>query len=114
LQTFVLNSSFLEMASPDINAALKAAEAAINDGQYKDALQHCKAALKADKTSSEALRLIGKAAFHLKEYEQSELAYRRALEAEPGLLEAWEGLAEVFAASNNLAGEIEANEQLVS
>jgi superkiller protein 3 len=102
------------MASPVLNAALKAAELAIADSQYKDALQHCKAALKADKRSVEALLLIGEAAFHLKEYEQSELAYRRALETKPGLLDAWQGLAEVFAASGNIAGEIEANERLVS
>lgn len=101
------------MASPELNAALKAAELAINDSQYKDALQHCKAALKADKTSAEALLLIGKAAYYLKEYAQSELAYRRALEAKPGSLEAWQGLAEVFAASGNIAGEIEANEHLL-
>ncbi len=101
------------MASPELNASLQAAEAAINDGQYKDALQHCKAALKADKTSSDALLLIGRAAYHLKEYEQAELAYRRAMEAKPGLLQAWEGLAQVFAASGNIAGEIEANEHLV-
>ena len=103
------------MSQAEINASLQAAEAAIAGGEYKSALQHCKAALKADKKSSEALLLIGQAAFHLKEYEQAELAYRRALEANPSLSQqrAWEGLAQVFAASNNASGEIEANEHLV-
>lgn len=101
------------MSQTEISASLKAAEGAIANGEYKAALQHCKAALKADRKSSKALLLIGKAAFHLKEYEQAELAYRRALEAKPGLVQAWEGLAEVFAASNNTTGEIEACERLV-
>jgi len=101
------------MSAPELASPLTAAAAAIAEGQYKVALQHCKAALKADKNSSEALLLIGKAACFLKEYQQGELAYRRALEARPELIAAWEGLAELFAASNNVAGEVEANERLV-
>lgn len=101
------------MSATEVAASLKAANAAITAGEYKDALQHCKTVLKADKKSTDALILIGKAAYHLKEYQQAELAYRRALETKPSLLEAWQGLAEVFKASNNTSGEIEANERLV-
>lgn len=103
----------VQMATPEIESSLAAAEAAIAQGQYKSALIHCKAALKADRTSSDALLLIGKAACCLNEYSQGELAYRRALEVKPGLLQAWEGLADLFAATSNVQGEIEANEHLV-
>ena len=101
------------MAAANIKASLLAAETAINAGEYKEALQHCKAALKADKKSHDALFLIGRAAYHMGEYDQAELGYRRALEAKPGFLKAWEGLVELFATTNNVLGEIEANEQLV-
>ncbi len=37
-----------------LKASLKAARDAIAAGEYREALQHCKAALKIDKTSYEA------------------------------------------------------------
>jgi hypothetical protein len=37
-----------------MEASLRAAERAIAEGQHKEALQHCKAALKTDKTNYEA------------------------------------------------------------
>ena len=39
------------MATADAQASLQAAEASLQAGQPKEALQHCKAALKADKQS---------------------------------------------------------------
>lgn len=39
----------------DLQSSLRAAEACLDAGQPKEALQHCKAALKADKQSVEAL-----------------------------------------------------------
>ena len=101
------------MTDSEVAASLAAAEAAIAGGHYKDGLQHCKAALKADRQSSDALLLIGRAACGLKEFEQAELAYRRALEIKPDFLAAWEGLADLFAASGNTGGQVEANERLV-
>jgi tetratricopeptide (TPR) repeat protein len=98
----------------DTRAALAAAQADIAAGKYKDALQHCKVALRADKSNTSTLILIGKAALGLEEFEQAELAYRRALESKPDLLSAWEGLALVHAAAGNTVGEVEANERLVS
>lgn len=53
----------------------------------------------------------------MKEYDQSELAYRRALEStshDSDLVPMWQGLADVFAAKNNPKSEVEANEHLVS
>lgn len=38
----------------DLQSSLRAAEACLDAGQPKEALQHCKAALKADKQSVEA------------------------------------------------------------
>jgi tetratricopeptide (TPR) repeat protein len=102
------------MSEANVRDSLLAAKAAIKEGRYKDSLQHTKAALKADKNSSEAWILVGTAAFNLKEYEQGQKAYRRALENSSHLVAAWEGLADIFAAADDVLGEIEANEHLVS
>lgn len=102
------------MSEVNVRNSLLAAEAAIKEGRYKDSLQHTKAALRGDKNSKEAWILVGTAAFHLKEYEQGEKAYRRALGSSPDLVAAWEGLAEIFAATDDVQGQIEANEHLVS
>ena len=57
--------------------------------------------------------LIGKAAFHLGEHQQSELAYRKALDVNAAGLPAWKGLAELAGGSGNTAGAVEALGKLV-
>ncbi|KAL4853629.1 Tetratricopeptide repeat protein SKI3 [Chlorella vulgaris] len=98
----------------DLQASLQAAEACLEAGQPKEALNHCKAALKADKQSVEALLLIGRAAHELGEWQQAELAYRKALDVQSSNLPAWAGLARLFAASGNIFGAVEANEKVLS
>ena len=46
------------MATAEAEASLLAAEACLEAGQPKEALQHCKAALKADKQSVEAFLCV--------------------------------------------------------
>jgi hypothetical protein len=58
-------------------------------------------------------RLVGKCAFHLGEYQQAELAYRRAAAARPELPGAWRGLAELAAATGSPALLAEASAKLV-
>lgn len=60
-----------------------------------------------------ACSLIGKAAFHLGEHQQSELAYRKAVEANPAGLPAWRGLAELGTATGSAGGAVEAYQKLV-
>lgn len=43
------------MASEELTSSLKLAWEAIEAGEYKQSLQHCKAALKINKTSYDAL-----------------------------------------------------------
>ncbi len=61
-----------------------------------------------------ACSLIGKAAFHLNEHQQSELAYRKAVEVNAAALPACKGLAELYTATGNTQGSIQAHQQLVS
>lgn len=58
-------------------------------------------------------RLIGRAAHELGEWQQAELAYRKALDVQPNCVAAWTGLARLFAASGNAVGAVEANEKVV-
>lgn len=46
------DSPYIPMSG--VKASLKAAHECITAGEYKEALQHCKAALKADKASYDA------------------------------------------------------------
>ena len=59
------------------------------------------------------LRLIGKAAFLLKEHGQSELAYRKATEINSALPPAWKGLVELHSATQEDAQLIDALVHLV-
>eukprot|EP00959_Pyramimonas_sp_CCMP1952_P192053 4015525-Pyramimonas_sp.AAC.1 len=55
------------------------------------------AALQHDKKNYNVFLLIGKAAFKLGEFAQSELAYRKAIEVDSEKALAWQGLLEIFA-----------------
>lgn len=101
------------MPPSNIEDLLTAAKGALAAGQYKESLQFTKDALKADKNSKEALLLVGKAAFHLEEYEQGVKAYRRILNASPDWIPAWEGLAEIFSTTGDVKGRVEANEHML-
>ncbi|XP_035667182.1 tetratricopeptide repeat protein 37-like isoform X1 [Branchiostoma floridae] len=80
------------MSSKETKAALKAAREAIRKKEYKEALKHCKDVLKQDKNNYHALVFVGVAAAELDQPDQAQAAYRRAAEAEPDQLLAWQGL----------------------
>lgn len=78
------------MSSSDLKRALKSARECLAAKEYRDALQHCKAALKEDRSCYEAYLFVGKAAFHLNEASQAELAYQKASEINPSAPHAWQ------------------------
>eukprot|EP00240_Pyramimonas_obovata_P007542 CAMPEP_0118950910 /NCGR_PEP_ID=MMETSP1169-20130426/52211_1 /TAXON_ID=36882 /ORGANISM="Pyramimonas obovata, Strain CCMP722" /LENGTH=154 /DNA_ID=CAMNT_0006897849 /DNA_START=261 /DNA_END=722 /DNA_ORIENTATION=+ len=68
----------------------------MSKGEYKEALKFCKAALQHDKKNYNVFIFIGKAAFKLGEFAQSELAYRKAVDVDSEKTLAWQGLLEIF------------------
>ncbi|XP_058492628.1 superkiller complex protein 3 [Solea solea] len=84
------------MASKEVKSELKSAREAIKNKEFKEALKHCKAVLKLDKTNYNAWVFIGLAASELDQSDQSHSAYKKAVELEPEQLLAWQGLANLY------------------
>ncbi|XP_064152615.1 tetratricopeptide repeat protein 37 [Anguilla rostrata] len=84
------------MASKEVKSALKNAREAIKNKEYKEALKHCKAVLKLEKSNYNAWVFIGLAASELEQPDQAQSAYRKACDLEPEQLLAWQGLANLF------------------
>eukprot|EP00064_Thunnus_orientalis_P012482 superscaffoldBa00001920_g12517 len=86
----------LRMSNKEVKAALKSAREAIKNKEFKEALKHCKAVLKIEKNNYNAWVFIGLAASELEQPEQSQTAYKKAVELEPEQLLAWQGLANLY------------------
>ncbi|KAM6289370.1 superkiller complex protein 3 [Aegotheles albertisi] len=84
------------MSNKEVKAALKSARDAIRNKEYKEALKHCKAVLKQEKTNYNAWVFIGVAAAELEQPDQARGAYKKAIELEPNQLLAWQGLANLY------------------
>ncbi|XP_068167730.1 superkiller complex protein 3 [Antennarius striatus] len=84
------------MSSKEVKAALKCAREAIKNKEFKEALKHCKAVLKLEKNNYNAWVFIGLAACELEQPDQSQTAYKKAVELEPEQLLAWQGLANLY------------------
>uniref|UniRef100_A0A8C5ICC9 Tetratricopeptide repeat domain 37 n=1 Tax=Gouania willdenowi TaxID=441366 RepID=A0A8C5ICC9_GOUWI len=84
------------MSSKEVKAALKSAREAIKNKEFKEALKHCKTVLKVEKTNYNAWVFIGLAASELDQPDQSQSAYKKAVELEPDQLLAWQGLANLY------------------
>ncbi|KAL6746388.1 hypothetical protein V8C86DRAFT_3149766, partial [Haematococcus lacustris] len=80
----------------DARKQLRAAKEALSNRDYPGALNFCKAVLKDDRNCFEAYVFVGKAAFHLHEYQQAEAAYTRACSLDGSSPLAWQGLAELY------------------
>nr|XP_019949487.1 PREDICTED: tetratricopeptide repeat protein 37 [Paralichthys olivaceus] len=85
-----------KMSSKEVKTELKSAREAIKNKEYKDALRHCKAVLKLEKTNYNAWVFIGLAASEMEQPDQSQSAYKKAVELEPEQLLAWQGLANLY------------------
>ncbi|XP_061584934.1 tetratricopeptide repeat protein 37 [Cololabis saira] len=84
------------MSSKEVKAGLKSAREAIKNKEFKEALKHCKAVLKLEKSNYNAWVFIGLAASELEQPDQSQAAYKKAVEQEPEQLLAWQGLANLY------------------
>ncbi|XP_073447000.1 superkiller complex protein 3 isoform X3 [Dendrobates tinctorius] len=84
------------MSSKEVKAALKSARESIRSKDYKEALKHCKAALKLEKNNYNAWVFIGLAASELEQPDQAQAAYKKAAEIEPEQLLAWQGLVNLY------------------
>uniref|UniRef100_A0A7N8XLS4 SKI3 subunit of superkiller complex n=1 Tax=Mastacembelus armatus TaxID=205130 RepID=A0A7N8XLS4_9TELE len=84
------------MSNKEVKAALKSAREAIKNKEFKEALKHCKTVLKLEKNNYNAWVFIGLAASELEQPDQSQSAYKKAVELEPDQLLAWQGLANLY------------------
>uniref|UniRef100_A0A671Y3D8 SKI3 subunit of superkiller complex n=1 Tax=Sparus aurata TaxID=8175 RepID=A0A671Y3D8_SPAAU len=84
------------MSSKEVKTALKSAREAIKNKEFKEALKHCKAVLKLEKNNYNAWVFIGLAASELEQPDQSQMAYKKAVELEPEQLLAWQGLSNLY------------------
>lgn len=84
------------MSNKEVKAALKSAREAIKNKEFKEALKHCKTVLKIEKNNYNAWVFIGLSASELDQPDQSQAAYKKAVELEPEQLLAWQGLANLY------------------
>ncbi|XP_013407175.1 tetratricopeptide repeat protein 37 isoform X1 [Lingula anatina] len=84
------------MDAKELKQTLKNAREAIRNKDYKEALKHCKAILKVDKTNYNALVFVGVAAEGLEQPEQALSAYKKATDSAPDQLLAWQGLCNFY------------------
>ncbi|XP_071101530.1 superkiller complex protein 3-like [Haliotis cracherodii] len=80
------------MDSKEVKNALKNAREAIRNKEFKEALRHCKTVLASDKTNYNALVFVGVAAEGLEQADQALKAYKKAIDAAPEQILAWQGL----------------------
>ncbi|XP_046996555.1 tetratricopeptide repeat protein 37 [Schistocerca americana] len=84
------------MDAKEIKTNLKEAREAIKNKDFNTALQKCKAVLKADRNNYVGLVLFGVALQESDKRDQAPNAFRKAIEASPKQLLAWQGLASFY------------------
>ncbi|GFN82445.1 arrestin domain-containing protein 3-like [Plakobranchus ocellatus] len=84
------------MDAKEIKAYLKAAREAIRTKDYKDAAKQCKAVLVEDPNNYNALVFLGVTAEGLDHVEQALKAYKKATDAQPDQLLAWQGISSML------------------
>ena len=73
-----------------MKSCVKAARDHMTAGDFQEALNCCKAALKIDNHSYEAHVFAGKANFALRDFDAAAVAYRRASQTNSTALPAWQ------------------------
>ncbi|XP_020629638.1 tetratricopeptide repeat protein 37-like isoform X2 [Orbicella faveolata] len=94
-------ANVFKMATKEVKTSLRNARECIKNKDYKEALKHCKAVLKADKTNYTALVFFGKCASELNQPDQAYMAYKKAIESDETQLLAWQGLAALSEKEDN-------------
>ncbi|KAG8187841.1 hypothetical protein JTE90_001215 [Oedothorax gibbosus] len=89
------------MDAKEIKSNLKQAREALKEKDYKTALKHCKTVLKSDKGNYNAWVFVGAAAQEVDQAEQSEEAFRKAIEISPEQILAWQGLCSFYEKHDN-------------
>ncbi|GIY72067.1 tetratricopeptide repeat protein 37 [Caerostris extrusa] len=84
------------MDPKELKSLLKQAREAIKEKDYKATLKHCKAVLKSDKNNYNAWVFVGVAAQEIDQPDQSEVAFKKAIEISPDQLLAWQGLCSFY------------------
>lgn len=97
------------------SSSLKAAFEALSKGNYEETVRLCKQVVKqpGGQNNYEALVLLGKALFCGNQYDHAQTAYRRAVDLNPSAVRAWQGLAELYEASENFDKVLEACESII-
>nr|CAD7203299.1 unnamed protein product [Timema douglasi] len=84
------------MDSKEVKLLLKEAREAIKNKDHKTALKHCKEVLKHDRNNYNGLVLFGVALQESDQKDQAPKAFRKAIEASPKQILAWQGLASYY------------------
>ncbi|KAJ9592014.1 hypothetical protein L9F63_001453, partial [Diploptera punctata] len=89
------------MDAKEIKQTLKSAKEAIKNKEFKTALQLCKTVLKHDRNNYVGLVLFGVALQDSDQKGQAPNAFRKAIEASPKQILAWQGLASYYEKENS-------------
>nr|CAD7262121.1 unnamed protein product [Timema shepardi] len=84
------------MDSKEVKSLLKEAREAIKNKDHKTALKHCKEVLKHDRNNYNGLVLFGVALQESDQKDQAPKAFRKAIEASPKQILAWQGLTSYY------------------
>ncbi|XP_063225938.1 superkiller complex protein 3 [Bacillus rossius redtenbacheri] len=95
------------MDAKEIKALLKEAREAIKNKDHKTALKHCKTVLKYDRNNYHGLVLFGVSLQESDQRDQAPKAFRKAIEAAPKQILAWQGLASFYEKENSEEGQKE-------
>ena len=82
--------------SKTVKEALKQARENIDKKDYKTALKCCKRALNVDSNNYMALVFYGLCSAEIEQFDQALQAYKKATEANPDQLTAWQGLSSFY------------------
>uniref|UniRef100_A0AAX7T5H4 Tetratricopeptide repeat domain 37 n=1 Tax=Astatotilapia calliptera TaxID=8154 RepID=A0AAX7T5H4_ASTCA len=94
------------MSNKEVKSALKSAREAIKNKEFKEALKHCKTVLKIEKNNYNAWVFIGLSASELDQPDQSQAAYKKAVELEPEQLLAWQVRYRIILCDKNKCYEV--------
>ena len=91
--------------SKTVKEALKQAKENIDKKDFKTAMKCCKRALNVDNSNYMALVFYGLCSTEVEQYDQGLQAYKKATEAKPNQLTAWQGLSTFYEKKKDVSEE---------